>query len=154
MEHAERLILGVDPGKSGGSVLLNGRGDVRGVLSFSDGASFVDFLDGKTVAFAVIEHVHAMPGQGVTSMFTFGENFGFIQGVLAALKIPVRRVTPQKWQASLGVGLPKDKTPKKNKLKQIAGERFPSTKWTLATCDAVLIANYGLETIPGARDLP
>lgn len=45
-----------------------------------------------------LERVGAMPGQGVTSMFKFGENFGFIQGLLTAYSIPYELVTPQKWK--------------------------------------------------------
>lgn len=45
-----------------------------------------------------LERAGAMPGQGVTSMFKFGENFGFIQGLLAAYSIPYELVTPQKWK--------------------------------------------------------
>ena len=46
----------------------------------------------------VVEHVTAMPGQGVTSMFNFGQSFGVIKGVCAALKLPIYFVRPVKWK--------------------------------------------------------
>lgn len=49
-----------------------------------------------------LERVGARPGQGVTSMFKFGENFGFIQGLLTACSIPYGLVTPQKWKREKG----------------------------------------------------
>lgn len=52
---------------------------------------------------ACLEHVSAMPGQGTTSMFTFGQNFGFIQGVLTAYGIPFELVRPQKWKKEFSI---------------------------------------------------
>jgi crossover junction endodeoxyribonuclease RuvC len=57
---------------------------------------------------AICEWVHAMPKQGVTSVFTFGVAFGVVRGVLAALHIPVTYVTPQSWQRALKVPQGKD----------------------------------------------
>ena len=50
----------------------------------------------KTVV--VVEQVNAMPGQGVTSMFNFGQTFGAIKGISAALKLPIFFVRPSKWK--------------------------------------------------------
>ena len=60
------------------------------------------------VAKAIIEQVNAMPGQGVTSMFAFGESFGLAKGVLAGLKIPTSTVTPGKWKKALQLNAGKD----------------------------------------------
>ena len=57
---------------------------------------------------AVIEQVNAMPGQGVSSMFSFGESFGLAKGVLAGLGIPVTTVTPGKWKKALALNAGKD----------------------------------------------
>ena len=46
----------------------------------------------------VVEHVNAMPGQGVTSMFNFGQSFGVIKGICAALGLPIYFVRPTKWK--------------------------------------------------------
>jgi crossover junction endodeoxyribonuclease RuvC len=57
---------------------------------------------------AVLERVGAMPGQGVSSMFQFGRGVGMLEGVLAAMQIPVTYVTPQRWQKDAGVRGGKD----------------------------------------------
>ena len=46
----------------------------------------------------VVEHVNAMPGQGVTSMFNFGQSFGVIKGICSALNLPIYFVRPTKWK--------------------------------------------------------
>ena len=56
----------------------------------------------------VVEKVHAMPGQGVTSMFSFGRSFGVIEGILAALILPATYVTPTIWTKGIGRGYGKD----------------------------------------------
>lgn len=58
---------------------------------------------------ACIENVHAMPGQGVTSMFSFGFVTGAIHGILATLEIPYHLVTPQAWKKEILAGTAKDK---------------------------------------------
>lgn len=52
---------------------------------------------------AILERVNAMPGQGVSSMFAFGRSVGMVEGILAALLIPVHYVVPQVWQKGMGV---------------------------------------------------
>ena len=56
----------------------------------------------------VVEKVSAMPGQGVTSMFSFGRSFGVIEGILAAFEIPATYVMPSVWTKGIGRGLGKD----------------------------------------------
>ena len=82
-----------------------------------------------------------MPKQGVKSVFTFGEGYGKWLGILAAHKIPYTQVTPKKWQKHYGA-LSKEKKERKNQLKHLAQQRFPEIKITLATADAILLANY------------
>ena len=67
----------------------------------------------------VLEKVNAMPGQGVVSMFNFGQNFGFIQGVLKAYEIPFELVPPQKWKKEFSV------TSDKNTSIEVAKRLFP-----------------------------
>ena len=93
---------------------------------------------------AFLEKVHAMPGQGVTSMFTFGRNLGFLRGLLVGYGLPFEDVPPQTWQKGVGVGgsYP-TKAHRKRAHKQLAEQLFPRTKITLADADALLIAEYG-----------
>lgn len=93
------IYIGVDPGKKGGIAIL----DDNSVCAYPFSEEIlVDTAltlkaSGKSVI-AAVEKVGAMPHQGVKSMFTFGTGFGFIQGVLSALKIPFQLVPPQKWK--------------------------------------------------------
>jgi crossover junction endodeoxyribonuclease RuvC len=96
--------------------------------------------------FAQIESVHSMPGQGVSACFQFGEGFGIWLGVLAALKIPRRLVTPQKWKK--GLGLPKGAD--KDASLELARKCFPCMVPYLARkkdegrAEALLIALWGI----------
>ena len=69
---------------------------------------------------AVFERVNAMPGQGVTSVFSFGRSSGIVEGVLAALAIPTHIITPQVWQKATAVRGGKDGA------RQRATELFPA----------------------------
>lgn len=101
------LFIGIDPGKSGALAIIDEAGCVT--TAVFDEAAYVEYLDGVDAGNAVVclEHVGARPGQGVTSMFHFGENYGWIQGVLRAKRIPYQTVTPVKWKREFG--LSKDK---------------------------------------------
>ena len=99
----------------------------------------------NTVPFAYIEKVSSSPQMGVTSAFTFGRGYGFLRGLLTAYNYPFEEVLPRKWQASFGMKKGKDEsnTQWKNRLKGKAQQLFPHLKVTLATADALLIAEYG-----------
>jgi len=96
------IYIGIDPGKDGAMAIIYPDEDIR-VYTF-DPEAYRFFLDDIFQGSAAVqtrcclERVGAMPGQGVTSMFKFGENFGFIQGLLTAYAIPYELVTPQKWK--------------------------------------------------------
>lgn len=90
--------------------------------------------------FAVIEAVHSMPKQGVSSSFKFGRGYGFLRGCLIGSGVPFEEVTPQKWQTHLGCRSGGDK----NVTKSFAQQKFPSLTITHATADALLIAFYGI----------
>lgn len=95
--------IGCDPGKSGAlaviwpdervDVVTFGEDEYRDILKSVDGNK----------AKCCLERVGAMPKQGVNSMFHFGENYGFIQGLLTAYSIPYELVTPQKWKKEFQV---------------------------------------------------
>lgn len=103
---------------------------------------------------AVIEKVHAMPGQGVTSMFSFGMTYGLTRMALIASQTPFEEVNPRSWQKALGI-TPKGKDETKDAFKlrllALAQQLYPKLHiWTvprskgqqLAICDALLIARY------------
>lgn len=151
------IFLGLDPGASGGIAWIYDSGTYcaakwadteRGVVD-----QFSDLTDQEEDLFAVIEDVHAFPGQGVSSVFTFGRGYGFLRACLHAFEIPFESVAPTRWQRALGLVKPKLKDAKpaersrlkalhKRELKARAEELFPKLKVTLATADALLLAEF------------
>ena len=106
-------ILGIDPGLSGAIAIL----EKKKVLNLFDmpvmaegkknkkqlnSAQLVNIIRENSIGeediVVVVEQVNAMPGQGVTSMFNFGQTFGAIKGVCAALNLPIFFVRPSKWK--------------------------------------------------------
>jgi crossover junction endodeoxyribonuclease RuvC len=135
------LILGIDPGKSGGFALVTDTGAVVYAFDKHTPTDIVQILKlvAPNIKMAYLEQVSAMPKQGVCSVFTFGQNYGWWQGVLTALGIRIERVTPQKWQAYMKCRTGGDK----NVSKARAQELFPEEKITHAVADALLIGEYG-----------
>ena len=95
----------------------------------------------------VVEHVTAMPGQGVTSMFNFGQSFGVIKGICAALKIPIYFVRPTKWKKHFNL-IKTHKDASRTKVIEI----YPNISSKLSRkkdsnkADAILIARYFNDT--------
>ena len=142
------IIIGIDPGLSGGiAVIENGRiveTHRMPVVKFGtkkvlDSRGLREILIERDYASRVIiEKVHAMPGQGVTSMFTFGFGCGVIEGVLAGTTMPFEYVTPQKWQSILN-GI--DSALKKKRSVVYCKGRYPTIgKLTDGEADAVCMA--------------
>lgn len=137
------ICIAIDPGKNGGIAAITGApssarafvmpSTVHDLALLLMDLAAADLLGDVQV---VVERVHAMPTDGGVSAFSFGENFGMIQGVLAALLIPYRFVTPQQWQKKVGA-LPKDRAERKRALKAFAQQRFPRLNVTLKTADAL-----------------
>lgn len=91
------IYIGIDPGKDGAMAVIED-GEITAVpFGVDEYRAVLGDLPGD-ICRCCLERVGAMPGQGVTSMFKFGENFGFIQGLLTAYNIPYELVTPQKWK--------------------------------------------------------
>ena len=109
-------VLGVDPGLDGAIALLgDGFLAVRDMPTAGElkrrvvvAAEVAGIIRAWTPDVAVIEKVHAMPKQGVTSSFRFGQALGTIEGVLGALLIPVEYVTPQAWKKHFRLTANKD----------------------------------------------
>lgn len=146
-------IIGIDPGKHGGIAVLDRNGSVVDLTKMPDTPQdLLDFLDKhKTDSTCVLERVGGMPGNAANAMFNFGKGYGHLQMALLALHISTVDVTPNKWEKhyQLGTSGNYTKTEWKNKLKGKAQQLFPSLgkRLTLATCDALLIAEYGRQTI-------
>ena len=91
----------------------------------------------------IIEHVSAMPGQGVTSMFNFGQSFGVIKGICSAMELPIFYVRPAKWKKHFNL-INSEKDASRTKVI----EMFPiisnklSRKKDNNKADAILIAQY------------
>ena len=151
MKHS---FIGIDPGANGGIDMITGDynwyaerfpidKDTRKAKSLFETMVLESRNEGHLVK-VYIERVHAMPTDGRSSAFKFGVNYGMWLGITANSEIHL--VTPQKWQRHYGQ-LPKEKKDKKNKLKEMAINLVNNQcKTTLATSDAILIANYGKET--------
>lgn len=133
-------IIGIDPGLSGAVCYIDGP-TIEAIKMPEILADIVALLESVRVGdcMAFIEKVGAMPKQGVSSTFKFGRNFGNLEAVLAALRIPFEYVLPVKWQTALSCRSGGDK----NVTKGAAQRLWPSQKWTHATADAALIAEFG-----------
>ncbi len=101
----------------------------------------------------VVEHVNAMPGQGVTSMFNFGQTFGAIKGICAAIGLPIFFVRPAKWKKYFDlINSSKDASRTK------AIEMYPlisdqlSKKKDVNKADAILIARYFIDSKSKIKD--
>mgnify|MGYP000733887180 FL=1 len=155
-------IFGIDPGLSGAIAIL----EKKKVLNLFDmpvmaegkknkkqlnSAQLVDIIKENSIGddeiVVVVEQVNAMPGQGVTSMFNFGQTFGAIKGVCAALNLPIFFVRPSKWKKYFElINSSKDSS----RTKVI--EMYPSLSSQLAKkkdvnkSDAILIARYYYDT--------
>lgn len=164
-----KYIIGIDPGENGGIALLDQEGNVINVekmpetpqdlySSLAQLSSLVAALDDSQLV-VYIEKVGGIPGQGASSAFSFGKGCGHLEMALLALKLKTNDVTPQKWQKLYSVGhssitksTAAEKKEHKLKLKAKAQSLFPSLgkKITNATCDALLIAEYGRKQEIGA----
>lgn len=111
-------ILGIDPGASGAIVLIEDGQPIEwtampttkiGTATRVNAAALTDFIASCCCTHVYVEQVHAMPSQGVTSMFNFGHSCGTVMGVLGAMGLPYTMVTPQAWKKAAGlIGTDKD----------------------------------------------
>jgi crossover junction endodeoxyribonuclease RuvC len=148
------MKIGIDPGISGAIALLKDDLELvqihdmpimmirKGKNQVNAAALSVIIREAQLPATAYIEEVHAMPGQGVSSMFSFGTSYGIVQGVLAALNIPVVLVSPQTWKSRAGLR-GKDKDMARTLAQRLYPRAELSRKKDIGRADAILIARYG-----------
>ena len=157
-------IIGIDPGISGAICFFeNGKIiDVIEMPSMAEGKKNKRQVNGNQLfneissrllesnqdkVRVVVEHVTAMPGQGVTSMFNFGQSFGVIKGICSAMQLPIYFVRPTKWKKYFNL----IKT-SKDASRSRAIEIFPKFSEKLKRkkdsnkADAILIASYYYNT--------
>lgn len=153
------IIIGIDPGCTGSIVAIGDTGEVFdhmpmpvmkiGTKTRVNGSAIAAFLR-DCIGFprmrvrAVIEQVGAMPGNGSSSMFTFGHSAGIVEGVLNGMEIPYQMVTPQAWKKSAGlIGSDKDAA-RTRCIQMYPGLRALDLKGKgQALADSILIARYG-----------
>jgi len=157
------ISFGIDPGVSGAISILKNKEviDVFEMPTMIDGkknkkqvngseltsiiVNNIDFKKEEVVI--VVEHVNAMPGQGVTSMFNFGQSFGVIKGVCAALRLPIHFVRPTKWKKHFNL-INTNKDASRTKVIEV----YPKISSKLSRkkdsnkADAILIARYFNDT--------
>lgn len=134
--------IGIDVGQSGSVCAMTPTGMIAHKMPESD-KDLLDLLksvmfsnDGKSTA--MLECVNAMPKQGVTSSFHFGEGYGKLQMALLAAEIPYEKVRPQKWMKALGCLTGGNK----NITKIFAQQLYPHIKVTHGIADGMLLATY------------
>ena len=158
------LIIGIDPGISGSicffqdgvikdvvemPTMIEGKKNkkqVNGPQIFNEISKNIIDIEKKNIK-VVIEHVTAMPGQGVASMFNFGQSFGILKGICSAMQLSVYFVRPAKWKKYFNLI-----NSEKDASRTRAIEIFPyysshlSKKKDSNKADAILIASFFFET--------
>jgi len=158
------LVIGIDPGISGSicffqdgkiidviemPIMIEGKKNkkqVNGSQIYNEILERIKNIDKKDVK-VVIEQVSAMPGQGVTSMFNFGQSFGILKGICSAMQLPMYFVRPVKWKKYFNLI-----NSEKDASRTRAIEIFPYFSSQLARkkdsnkADAILIASFYYET--------
>ena len=158
------LIIGIDPGISGsicffldGKILdviemptmIDGKKNkkqVNGSQIFNEISNRIKKTDKNNVR-VVIEQVSAMPGQGVTSMFNFGQSFGILKGICSAMQLPIYFIRPAKWKKYFNL-INSEKDASRTRAIEIFPYFSPklSRKKDSNKADAILIANFYYET--------
>ena len=147
---------GIDPGATGAFGLIDTTDKFITVIDWSEPIElwnnlhkFVSIDMWKDTKMVVLEKVSSMPGQGVSSTFKFGINYGQWQMALAALGVPYVLITPQRWRKILDSSVPAK--PEKEDLRQFAIRRFPdainflSRKGDHGRAEALIMALFARE---------
>ena len=156
------IIIGVDPGISGAisvvenkkilevydtPTMIEGKKNKRQINGAQVSNIIKERLNSNKEVVVVVEHVNAMPGQGVTSMFNFGQSFGVIKGVCAALNLPIYFVRPAKWKKHFNL-IKTNKDASRTKVIEVYPEISNKLyrKKDSNRADAILIALYFNDT--------
>ena len=160
------IIFGIDPGISGAISILENKKviDVFDMPTMIEGKKNKKQLNGPYLAkiikgyiqdkklineefVVIVEQVSAMPGQGVTSMFNFGQSYGVIKGICSALLLPIYFVRPTKWKKHYNL-INTNKDASRTKAIEIYPDISSqlSRKKDLNKADSILIARYFFET--------
>ena len=156
------IIIGIDPGISGAisivenkkilevydtPTMIDGKKNKKQINSAQVTNIIKESLNRDKEVIVVVEHVNAMPGQGVTSMFNFGQSFGILKGICSAMQLPMFFVRPAKWKKYFNL-----LNSEKDASRTRAIEIFPyfssqlSKKKDSNKADAILIASFYHET--------
>ena len=156
------IIIGIDPGISGAisiienkkilevhdtPTMIDGKKNKRQINSAQVTNIIKETLNKGKKVVVVVEHVNAMPGQGVTSMFNFGQSFGVIKGICAALSLPIYFVRPTKWKKHFNL-IKTNKDASRTKIIEVYPEISSKLqrKKDSNRADAILIALYFNDT--------
>ena len=156
------IIIGIDPGINGAisiienkkiievydtPTMIDGKKNKRQINGAQVTNIFKQRLNGEKEVVVVVEHVNAMPGQGVTSMFNFGQSFGVIKGICAALNLPIYFVRPSKWKKHFNL-IKTNKDASRTKVIEVYPEISSKLhrKKDSNRADAILIALYFNDT--------
>ena len=154
------FIIGIDPGISG-AICFFEEGEVKDIIempNMAEGKKNKRQINGpqlyneietrikgrsKKEISVVVEKVSAMPGQGVTSMFNFGQSYGVIKGICSAMQLPIHFVTPAKWKKYFNL-IKTEKDASRTKAIEIFPYFSPnlSRKKDSNKADAILIASF------------
>ncbi len=158
------LIIGIDPGISG-SICFFEDGKINDVIEMPtmtegkknkkqvNGSQIYNEISKRINKFqkkdvrVIVEQVSAMPGQGVTSMFNFGQSFGILKGICSAMQLPIYFVRPAKWKKYFNL-INSEKDASRTRVIEI----FPyfssqlTKKKDANKADAILIASFYYET--------
>ena len=159
------VYIGIDPGARGGIAVIrnNGKAETYAFTKADDNIhitldlpedidttvtleEFLEFCTGYGEKKCYIERVHSMPHDSHTRAFAFGENYGFIRGMLRAKGIVYEAVTPQKWKKFFGLSADKCESIRKAKelFPDVNLKRTPRCKVDHdGMAEALLIAEYG-----------
>jgi len=156
------IIIGIDPGISGAIIIvekkkilevydtptmIDGKKNKRQINSAQVTNIIKERLNKDKEVVVVVEHVNAMPGQGVTSMFNFGQSFGVVKGICAALNLPIYFVRPTKWKKHFNL-IKTNKDASRTKVIEVYPELSSKLyrKKDSNRADAILIALYFNDT--------
>jgi len=150
-----KYFIGIDPGTSGALSFFNDDMSDCGSVAYDEEAYRATL---EELAFhectCCLEQVHSFSGQGVSSTFTFGMNFGIIKGMLKAFRIPYQEIPPQRWKKEFGLNSDKQKSV------EVAHHLFPT--WELkrserckkehdGIAESLLMAEYARRKLKGDK---